>query len=63
MRFGVSMFVTDRTVAPDIGAGWNRPEVEHHGTPWASGFAVMRERVAELRARADADAALAGRFA
>jgi len=33
-----------------IGAGWNRPEVEHHGTPWDQRFGVMRERVEAMRA-------------
>ena len=33
-----------------IGAGWNRPEVEHHGTPFDRRFGVMRERLEAMRA-------------
>jgi probable F420-dependent oxidoreductase len=33
-----------------VGAGWNRPEVEHHGTPFDRRFGVMRERVEAMRA-------------
>lgn len=33
-----------------IGAGWNRPEVENHGTPFDRRFGVMRERVEAMRA-------------
>jgi probable F420-dependent oxidoreductase len=33
-----------------VGAGWNRPEVENHGTPWDNRFRVMRERVEAMRA-------------
>jgi alkanesulfonate monooxygenase SsuD/methylene tetrahydromethanopterin reductase-like flavin-dependent oxidoreductase (luciferase family) len=28
-----------------IGAGWNRPEIENHGVPYARRFRVMRERI------------------
>jgi len=31
-----------------IGAGWNAPEIENHGTPFAKRLAVMRERVAAM---------------
>jgi probable F420-dependent oxidoreductase len=33
-----------------VGAGWNRPELEHHGTPFDRRFGVMRERVEAMRA-------------
>jgi probable F420-dependent oxidoreductase len=33
-----------------IGAGWNEPEVENHGTPFARRFKVMKERVEAMRA-------------
>ena len=33
-----------------VGAGWNRAEVEHHGTPFDRRFGVMRERVEAMRA-------------
>jgi probable F420-dependent oxidoreductase len=33
-----------------IGAGWNREEIEHHGTPFGNRFGVMRERVEAMRA-------------
>jgi probable F420-dependent oxidoreductase len=33
-----------------VGAGWNRPEVEHHGTAFDRRFGVMRERVEAMRA-------------
>jgi probable F420-dependent oxidoreductase len=33
-----------------VGAGWNRREVEHHGTPFDRRFGVMRERVEAMRA-------------
>ena len=33
-----------------VGAGWNRPEVENHGTPSDRRFGVMRERVEAMRA-------------
>ncbi len=33
-----------------VGAGWNRPEVENHGTPWDRRFGVMCERVEAMRA-------------
>jgi probable F420-dependent oxidoreductase len=32
-----------------VGAGWNRAEVEHHGTPFERRFGVMRERVEAMR--------------
>src|SRR3954452_9856377 len=33
-----------------VGAGWNRPEIEHHGTPFDRRFGIMRERVEAMRA-------------
>src|SRR5215212_2316835 len=33
-----------------VGAGWNRAEVEHHGTRFERRFGVMRERVEAMRA-------------
>ena len=33
-----------------IGAGWNEPETENHGTPFGRRFKVMRERVEAMRA-------------
>ena len=33
-----------------VGAGWNEPEVENHGTPFDRRFKVMRERVEAMRA-------------
>ncbi|MGI9592291.1 MAG: LLM class F420-dependent oxidoreductase, partial [Myxococcota bacterium] len=32
-----------------VGAGWNVPEIEHHGTPAAQRFAVMRERIEAMK--------------
>jgi probable F420-dependent oxidoreductase len=37
-------------VAFGVGAGWNRAEVEQHGTPFGRRFGVMRERVEAMRA-------------
>jgi probable F420-dependent oxidoreductase len=33
-----------------VGAGWNRPEIEHHGTPFGRRFGVLRERVEAMKA-------------
>ena len=33
-----------------IGAGWNRPEIENHGVPYARRFRVMRERILAMKA-------------
>lgn len=33
-----------------VGAGWNEPELEHHGAPFDRRFKVMRERVEAMRA-------------
>jgi probable F420-dependent oxidoreductase len=32
-----------------IGAGWNRPEIENHGVPYARRWRMMRERVAAMK--------------
>jgi probable F420-dependent oxidoreductase len=46
-----------------VGAGWNRPEVERHGTPFERRFGVMRERVEAMRALWTQDvAAYDGRY-
>ncbi|HKC06733.1 MAG TPA: LLM class F420-dependent oxidoreductase [Methylomirabilota bacterium] len=33
-----------------IGGGWNREEMEHHGTPFAKRWRVLRERVLAMKA-------------
>jgi probable F420-dependent oxidoreductase len=33
-----------------VGAGWNVPEIENHGTPFDRRFGVMRERVEAMKA-------------
>lgn len=33
-----------------VGLGWNRPESENHGVPWTERRAVVREKVAAVRA-------------
>jgi probable F420-dependent oxidoreductase len=46
-----------------VGAGWNRPELEHHGTPFDRRFGVMRERVEAMRALwTEEVASYAGRY-
>ena len=46
-----------------VGAGWNRREVEHHGTPFERRFGVMRERVEAMRALWTEDvASYSGRY-
>src|SRR3954464_7118835 len=32
-----------------VGAGWNREEIENHGTPFGQRFGVLRERVEAMR--------------
>ena len=32
-----------------VGGGWNRPEIENHGTPFEKRFAVMRERIEAMK--------------
>lgn len=36
-------------VSLGVGAGWNAPEAENHGTPFAARFAAMREVVQAMR--------------
>jgi alkanesulfonate monooxygenase SsuD/methylene tetrahydromethanopterin reductase-like flavin-dependent oxidoreductase (luciferase family) len=33
-----------------VGAGWNREEIENHGTPFERRFGVLRERVEAMKA-------------
>jgi len=33
-----------------VGAGWNAPEIENHGTPFGKRVAVMRERIEAMKA-------------
>jgi probable F420-dependent oxidoreductase len=33
-----------------VGGGWNREEMEHHGTPFAARWRVLRERVLAMKA-------------
>src|SRR5215468_5518131 len=40
-----------------VGAGWNREEIENHGTPFEQRFGVLRERVEAMRAIWTQDAA------
>lgn len=32
-----------------VGAGWNRPEIEHHGTPFERRLTVLRERIEAMK--------------
>jgi probable F420-dependent oxidoreductase len=32
-----------------VGGGWNRPEIENHGTPHAARFAVLREKIEAMK--------------
>lgn len=32
-----------------VGGGWNRPEIENHGTPFEKRFAILRERVEAMK--------------
>jgi probable F420-dependent oxidoreductase len=46
-----------------IGVGWNAEEMENHGTPFARRWAVMRERVAAMKAIwANHEASYSGEF-
>jgi probable F420-dependent oxidoreductase len=46
-----------------VGAGWNRPELEHHGRPFENRFRVMRESVEAMRALwTQEEASYDGRF-
>ena len=42
--------VSGGRVEVGLGAGWNVPEVENHGTPFDRRFGVMRERAEAMRA-------------
>ena len=33
-----------------VGAGWNREEIENHGTPYDRRFGILRERVEAMKA-------------
>jgi len=33
-----------------VGGGWNRPEIENHGTPFDRRFAILRERIEAMKA-------------
>src|SRR4051812_47353967 len=41
--------ISDGRVDFGVGAGWNRPELEHHGRPFDNRFRVMRESVEAMR--------------
>lgn len=32
-----------------VGGGWNRPEIENHGTPMGDRFAILRERIEAMK--------------
>jgi probable F420-dependent oxidoreductase len=42
--------VSGGRVEVGLGAGWNTPEIENHGTPFGQRFAVMRERAEAMKA-------------
>jgi probable F420-dependent oxidoreductase len=42
--------VSGGRVEVGLGAGWNTPEVENHGTPFGQRFGVMRERAEAMKA-------------
>jgi probable F420-dependent oxidoreductase len=42
--------VSDGRVEVGVGAGWNVPEIENHGTPFERRFGVLRERVEAMKA-------------
>jgi probable F420-dependent oxidoreductase len=42
--------VSGGRVEVGIGAGWNVPEIENHGTPFEQRFGVMRERAEAMKA-------------
>jgi probable F420-dependent oxidoreductase len=41
--------VSGGRVEVGLGAGWNTPEIENHGTPFGRRFSVMRERAEAMR--------------
>jgi probable F420-dependent oxidoreductase len=43
-------YVSGGRVEVGLGAGWNVPEVENHGTPFGQRFGVMRERAEAMKA-------------
>jgi probable F420-dependent oxidoreductase len=43
-------FLSEGRLLFGIGAGWNRPEIENHGVPYARRWRVMRERVQAMKA-------------
>jgi probable F420-dependent oxidoreductase len=43
-------YVSGGRLEVGIGAGWNVPEIENHGTPFGRRFGVMRERVEAMKA-------------
>ena len=43
-------FLSNGRLLFGIGAGWNRPEIENHGVPYARRFRVMRERIQAMKA-------------
>jgi probable F420-dependent oxidoreductase len=43
-------YVSGGRVEVGIGAGWNTPEIENHGTPFDKRFGVMRERAEAMKA-------------
>jgi alkanesulfonate monooxygenase SsuD/methylene tetrahydromethanopterin reductase-like flavin-dependent oxidoreductase (luciferase family) len=42
--------VSGGRVEVGLGAGWNVPEIENHGTPFNQRFGVMRERIEAMKA-------------
>ena len=56
-------FISDGRVIFGVGAGWNREEMENHGTDYHTRFSLMRERVEAMRRIwADEAASYHGRF-
>jgi probable F420-dependent oxidoreductase len=43
-------YVSGGRVEVGLGAGWNVPEIENHGTPFNKRFGVMRERAEAMKA-------------
>src|SRR6201999_1480641 len=43
-------YVSGGRVEIGLGAGWNVPEIENHGTPFKERFGVMRERAEAMKA-------------
>ncbi|MGB5812351.1 MAG: LLM class flavin-dependent oxidoreductase, partial [Polyangiales bacterium] len=42
--------VSDGRFLFGVGAGWNQPEIENHGTPFADRFKILRERIEAMKA-------------